>query len=148
MGASARDWPGALRRYVAVVIVANLAWEIAQLPLYTIWSESTPRDIAFAIAHCTAGDFVIATVSLVIALLLVADAGWPATGAVRVAIVAIAIGVSYTIFSEWLNIVVRKSWQYAAGMPVLPYLGTGLSPLAQWIVVPAAGFWWAIGRRA
>lgn len=33
----------------------NLLWEIAQLPLYTIYEEGEPAAIAFAVAHCTAG---------------------------------------------------------------------------------------------
>jgi hypothetical protein len=28
-------------------------------------------------------------------------------------------------------------------MPMLPVIGTGLSPLAQGIVIPIAAFWWA-----
>jgi hypothetical protein len=60
-----------------------------------------------------------------------------------VAALAVAFGVLYTVFSEWLNTEVRGSWAYAAAMPVVPPFGTGLSPLAQWLVVPPAGFWWA-----
>jgi hypothetical protein len=49
-----------------------------------------------------------------------------------------APGVGYTIFSEWANTSVRQGWQYSALMPTLK-LGSvviGLSPLAQWIVLP------------
>ena len=50
---------------------------------------------------------------------------------------AIALGAAYTVFSEWLNVEIRRSWSYAASMPVLPLLGTGLTPLLQWVIVPA-----------
>lgn len=44
-GSSRTDRPGAwlhvLRRYIAFIVGANLLWEIAQLPLYTIWSEGS-----------------------------------------------------------------------------------------------------------
>jgi hypothetical protein len=56
---------------------------------------------------------------------------------------ATGFGLGYTIFSEWLNIVVRKSWAYSDLMPVIPVIDAGLSPVAQWIVLPLAGFWWA-----
>jgi hypothetical protein len=48
----------------------------------------------------------------------------------------------YTVFSEWLNIVVRASWDYSERMPVVSALGlrVGVSPLLQWIVVPSAAF--------
>ena len=50
-------------------------------------------------------------------------------------------GVSYTMFSEWLNIVVRKSWAYSELVPMIPGIDAGLSPLAQWVVIPLAGLW-------
>jgi len=50
----------------------------------------------------------------------------------------IANSLAYTIFSEWMNTVWRESWAYSAWMPLVPILGTGLSPLAQWVVIPAA----------
>ena len=55
-------------------------------------------------------------------------------------------GLAYTVFSEWLNVEVRRSWAYSDLMPVLPPLGTGLSPVLQWVVIPSAALWMA--RRA
>ena len=55
----------------------------------------------------------------------------------------VAAGLAYTVFSERLNIEVRRSWAYSDLMPVLPPVGTGLAPLLQWLVVPAAALWWA-----
>ena len=56
------------------------------------------------------------------------------------ALTAIVLGAAYTIFSEWLNVQIRRSWSYTAAMPVVPGLGTGLAPLLQWIVVPGLAF--------
>ena len=53
-------WLRALRRYLAVSALGNAVWEIAQLPLYTIWSQGTARDKLVAVSHCTAGDILIA----------------------------------------------------------------------------------------
>jgi hypothetical protein len=126
----------ALGRYGGLVAGANLAWEIAQLPFYTIWRDGTPGAISFAVLHCTAGDALIAMTSVAIALFVTGRPRWPATGAVRVGLVATALGAAYTVFSEWLNVSVRGSWAYAPEMPVLPPLGTGLFPLLQWLVLP------------
>ena len=52
---------------------------------------------------------------------------WRAFGG-RVVFTAIALGAAYTIFSEWLNLQIRRTWSYTAAMPVLPFLGTGLMP--------------------
>lgn len=46
-------------RYLLIATVANLLWEVAQLPLYTIWQTATTGALAFAVAHCTAGDIII-----------------------------------------------------------------------------------------
>jgi hypothetical protein len=132
-----------LRRYFLFAALANLAWEVAHLPLYTLWWESGFGENAFAVVHCTGGDLLIATASLTLALLFFAERDWPEGGFLKVATAAVICGVGYTVFSEWLNTEIRGSWTYTDRMPVVPILGTGLSPLAQWLVIPPAAFWWA-----
>jgi len=135
-----------LRRYLATSAIGHLVWEIAQLPLYTIWSTGTVREQMIAIVHCTVGDVVIATLVIVIALVLVADSDWPANRFWPTAAAALMGGVAYTGFSEWLNTVVRKSWSYSEWMPVLDLFGfrLGLTPMLQWVVVPALAMWLAM----
>lgn len=141
-------WLDTLRRYFTFAIPAHLVWEVAQLPLYTIWHEDTPGRIAFAVIHCTGGDAMIAGLSLVGALLIFGNGRWPQERYLAVAMPAVIAGVAYTIFSEWHNTEVRNSWAYSNLMPTLPGLGTGLSPLLQWFVIPIAAFWWARPRCA
>ncbi len=133
-------WLGALRIYLAITAAAHLIWEIAQLPLYTIWSTGTPREIAFAVFHCTIGDLMIATLSLVLALVCFGGAAWPRERFTPVMAATLVTGIGYTVYSEWLNTAVRKAWAYAELMPTLPPFGTGLTPLLQWIIVPLLGF--------
>ena len=127
----------AIRRYVVAVTVGNLLWETAHLPLYTLWRSDPVRSLVRAVLHCTAGDIVVALVSLVIALATVCNARWPDERSVAVAIAVVTAGVAYAIGSEYLNTVLRRSWTYTEWMPTLPWVGTGLAPLAQWVVVPA-----------
>ena len=47
-------------RWSALAFVFNLAWEIAQVRLYTIWAAADGREIAWALLHCSLGDVVIA----------------------------------------------------------------------------------------
>ena len=124
--------------YLGVTAVANLLWEFLQLPLYTIWTTSAAREITFAVAHCTAGDVLIATGALFLAIIVGRCWLWPLDNWTRVATLTIVFGLAYTAFSEWLNIYVRHAWTYAPIMPVLRIgkVDLGLSPLAQWIVVP------------
>lgn len=124
--------------YLSMLAAMDLAWEIAQLPLYTIWRTAGAGYLVFAVIHCTTGDVIIAAASLLVALLLAGDRAWPWRGHRRVMTLAIVIGVAYTVFSEWLNVEIWESWAYSAWMPVIPLLGTGVSPVLQWIFVPLA----------
>ena len=126
--------------------ILHVSWESLQLPLYTIWRTGTPREIAFAVVHCTAGDVLLAAFWLFAAVVVLGDREWPAEHFARVAVAAIAIGVGYTIYSEWLNVVIRKSWAYTELMPTLPVLGTGLSPVLQWLVIPSIALY-SVGRQ-
>jgi suppressor for copper-sensitivity B len=129
-------------RYIAAIAAGNLLWEILQLPLYSLWRLSSAAYLAFAALHCWVGDMMIASVALGAAI-LVTGRSWPSRHYGRTAALAVLFGVAYTVFSEWLNVTVRGSWTYAPVMPRVPPLGTGLSPLLQWLVVPAAAFIWA-----
>jgi len=126
----------------ATFLALNAAWELAQLPLYTLWVDESRSAIAFALIHCTFGDLLIGVCSFILA--------WSTTRLFAPAnsarfylfpIVFVAIGMGYTVFSEWLNVQVRRSWAYSDYMPTIPPLGTGLSPLLQWLIVPVVTFY-------
>lgn len=137
------DWLTVLRRYVVAIGFGNLAWELAQLPLYTIWHEGSPGEIVFAAAHCTAGDLLIASAALLGALVVAGGGRWPYARFRLVATIAVVGGLAYTVFSEWLNTEIRGSWAYTGWMPTLPLIGSGLAPFAQWLLVPPMALWWA-----
>ena len=141
------DWLRALRRYMAAVAPANLVWEFAHMPLYTLWETGTASAIVFATLHCTGGDILIALASVMLALILAGQASWPRSGSRRIVAIAVVLGLSYTLFSEWLNIEIRQSWAYGEVMPVIPLVDASLTPVLQWIIVPLAAFWWASRPR-
>jgi hypothetical protein len=126
------------RGYLTAMLIGNLTWEVLQLPLYTIWRTGTLPEQVFAVLHCTAGDLLIAGSALGVALLVVGHSAWPAFHFKRVALVATAIGVGYTVFSEWLNTSVHHNWAYSDLMPIIPIgdLRIGLSPILQWLILP------------
>jgi hypothetical protein len=111
----------------------HLGWELLQLPLYTIW-RSDPATIVLAVVHCTGGDALIALSTYAVASAAARTWLWPTRRPVLGIASAVAAGVAYTVFSEWLNVSVRGSWAYAEAMPVIA--GIGLSPLLQWVFVP------------
>ncbi len=147
MGGGPVNWLSAIRRYLLALAVLNLLWEFAQMPLYTLARTGTAGQMLLAGLHCTAADVLIATAAVLAALVIFATAEWP--GGRRWMVVVIAatqFGTGYTLFSEYLNTVVRHAWTYSKLMPILPWLGTGLSPLAQWIIIPPVALAWATGR--
>lgn len=128
-------------RYGATTATLNLLWELLQMPLYTLWSDGSAREIAFAVFHCTAGDLLIAGVCLLGAVALIRPQNWPQQRSAMVCLLTVLFGLGYTVYSEWYNTTVTHLWAYSSLMPQIA--GIGLSPLAQWLVIPCAAFWWA-----
>lgn len=135
--------------YLPWFAVFMLAWEAAHVRLYTLWNEAEPAYIAFSVVHCTLGDVLIGACGLLLALILgreggVADWRWP-----RIAVLILAFGAGYTIFSEWMNLTILRSWTYAESMPRLDLGGfeLGLTPLVQWLALPPLALYFARKTR-
>jgi Na+/H+-dicarboxylate symporter len=47
-----------------------------------------------------------------------------------------AVGIALTVGFEYYYTEISLRWTYSELMPRVPPLGTGLSPLIQWIVIP------------
>jgi len=138
-------WLSTLRLYLGFIFAGNLLWETLHLPLYTLGLTGSVGEKTFAVLHCTGGDVLIALATLALALVVAGDEQWPERSFIRVAAIAIPLGIAYTAFSEWRNVYVQNSWSYASSMPVISVMGfkIGLSPLFQWLVVPLTAFYLA-----
>lgn len=94
-------WRFVFARYLPAIAVLNVLWEVAQLPLYTLWWEAPPLSIAYAVLHCTIGDVLIGVGALLTALIatrsgVLRDWHW-----LRVSVISVAFGLVFTAFSEW-----------------------------------------------
>jgi hypothetical protein len=132
-------WRFVTRGYLPWLAATSVVWEVGHAPLYTLWREASPAYLAFAIAHCTLGDILIGTLALLLALVVLRQPGLGRWQWGRIAALTAALGVAYTVFSEWMNVTLFRSWTYAGSMPTLDIGGfrLGLTPIAQWLVVPA-----------
>lgn len=133
----------ALRRTVAYAVVTLpmfALWELAHAPLYTLWIDAGPAAAWQAALHCTLGDAVIAFACALAAPLLARVLPWMRR-AHRAEAVIVVLGVLTTVAIEWISTRWLGRWAYRESMPVDPILGIGLSPLAQWIVVPLLALW-------
>ena len=50
----------------------NLAWEIAHVRLYTLWTGDDGPGVAWALLHCTLGDVLIALGAFLLASIVLA----------------------------------------------------------------------------
>lgn len=141
---------GLIVRYASLLGALNLVWEIAQLPLYTLWEDAAPSVVAYAVVHCTLGDVAIGASALAIALVLTRAEAADRWNLRVVLPLLLTTGVGYTAWSEYVNTVVRASWSYSGLMPVVSFGGfdIGLAPLLQWLVLPPAAFRLALDPAA
>jgi hypothetical protein len=132
--AHSREFILGLAAWAGLALLMNLVWEVVQLPLYAIYFAGTPREIAFALAHCTAGDVLIAISSFVLGTFTTRRPDWPTSRPLLGGAVVTFFGLGYTALSELQNVYQSQSWSYAPSMPLI--FGIGLAPLMQWIVIP------------
>ncbi|MGH8185748.1 MAG: hypothetical protein ACREUC_04235 [Steroidobacteraceae bacterium] len=135
--------------YLPWVAGLNLAWEAAHVSLYTLWSEAEASYVVFSVVHCTAGDVMIGAVALLVALILGREGPLAQWRWRRISAVTALAGTAYTIFSEWMNTTVLRSWTYAEAMPTLELasIEIGASPLAQWLLLPPLALYLARKTR-
>jgi len=136
---------GSTALYVLVSTPLFGLWEVLQLPLYTIWREEGLGPSLRAALHCTAGDAVIASMSMLASLSIAAR--WSrlrSFGGVAAAVVI--LGMLATATLEILSVRWLGRWDYSSLMPVEPFSGVGLAPLAQWLVIPIVSLWLIRGR--
>ncbi len=128
-------------RLLALGFPLHLAWETAQLPLYTLWRESERDYILYSLAHCTLGDMLILLGSYGVVALLSRNRYWLDEAARWRGLVFALLGVSYTVYSEIVNVYLEKTWAYTDAMPLVPVVGAGLAPVLQWTIIPPLMLW-------
>lgn len=121
----------------------NLVWEFAQVRAYAGLPTLSHADGITLCMRATVGDVAIALVAFWVASVLVRTRCWIERGNRRAALVYVVAGVLITVVIEWLSTHVWGRWSYGPQMPRLPGLGTGLTPLLQWLLVPPLGLWFA-----
>jgi hypothetical protein len=120
--------------WAALAFVLNLAWEIAQVRLYTLWAEADRLSVAWALFHCSVGDVMIALAMFALAAMVLRRFDWPASRPWAGSAIAVIGAVTFTAWSEWYNVYRVGSWAYTASMQLI--FGIGLAPLLQWLILP------------
>lgn len=121
--------------YALVTLPMFALWELAHVRFYTIWVEGGPDAAWRAALHCTLGDAVIAFACVMATAILARPIPW-LRRADHADAAIVAMGVLTTIVIEWISTRWLGRWAYRESMPLVPLIGIGWSPLAQWVVIP------------
>lgn len=127
--------------FVMLSGVFHFSWEILQAPLYSSFNGVSHFAGIMECAGATLGDVLIMVGALVIARAM-AGPKWNKQTIARGTYVFIAVGLLATIALEFINTEILARWTYGPGMPRMPVLGTGLMPIAQWVVIPLVVLWY------
>lgn len=139
-----RDWTGLPEANVAAFsFLLHFPWEIWQMPLYRCLEGSSYVEAVRSITQASVGDAAISVVAFWAVSVGSRSRDWILNSTPREITGFLGTGVAITIVFEWLATEVLDRWQYAPGMPTLPLLGTGLTPLFQWILLPPLVVWLA-----
>lgn len=130
--------------YVALfAFLLHLVWELWQVPLFReIGDQPHWRGIKTC-TRAAGGDAAISLAAFWATAALTHSRRWIARSRPGAVAVFIAVGLIVTIVVEWLSTRVLERWAYGENMPVLPLLGTGLAPVAQWLLIPPLVVWLA-----
>ncbi|MCX8226198.1 MAG: hypothetical protein OTI35_09000 [Sulfitobacter sp.] len=122
--------------------LGHFTWEILQAPLFASLGK-TDHFVGIAIClQATFGDLAIALAAFWGAAFVGKGRDWFArTGSVAPA-AFFAIGLLATVGLEYLHAELTGRWAYDGVMPLLPFIGTGLSPILQWVFVPMLVLWY------
>lgn len=128
-----------------VAFLLHFVWEFLHVPLFADMPDMAHWDAVRFCARAALGDVVITLAAFWMVALVYQDRHWILAPPKAAIAGFIAVGVVITVALEWHATAIADRWQYGDLMPTLPVLGTGLSPLMQWILVPPLAVW--IARR-
>ena len=127
---------------IVLSFLGHFAWEILQAPMFSSMNQVDHFSGIFICLKATLGDLVIALAAFWSAALMGRSRRWFTRPGRLAPMVFFAAGVLLTVGLEYLHTEITGRWAYNEAMPLLPVIGTGLSPILQWIFVPLLVLWY------
>src|SRR4051812_15391170 len=87
--------------YLAFFGPATFFWGTVPLALLSNWSHDGPTTFALITLYYGLVDFVVLSLSIIVALIIVADSSWPARHYRHVLLWVVCFGLSFTLFGQW-----------------------------------------------
>lgn len=119
----------------------NLPWEFAQAPLFAGLPAADHWSGIVICGQATLGDVVIALAAFWTVAVAGGGRTWITAPRPRQITGFVLVGVSITIVLERLATTVLGRWTYADAMPIIPLIDVGVSPVAQWVIIPLLIVW-------
>lgn len=119
----------------------HFVWEFVQVPTYTGMAELPHWEAIKLCMSATFGDVGFALMAFWLASLAARRRDWVLRPTRFPVAIFVAVGVALTVGFEYYYTNISLGWTYSDLMPLVPPLGTGLSPLLQWIVIPPIVIW-------
>lgn len=122
----------------------NLPWEFMQVPLYAGMANAQHWDAILVCTRATLGDGLIMLAAYWAAAMAARDRYWFADWKWLELALFVASGVLITLVLEHFatrSTLPAWGWRYSEAMPVVPGVGVGLAPLAQWVLLPPLALW-------
>ena len=127
--------------FSAFSFLLHFVWELLQSPLYSSLREVSHAEAVAICARATAGDVGIAVAAYGVAAGAQLDSLWILHPRARAWCAYLLAGVATTVLLEHLATGPLQRWMYAPEMPRLPLVGTGLTPVLQWLLLPPVVAW-------
>ncbi|MCC4299039.1 MAG: hypothetical protein ABJF67_08435 [Aurantimonas coralicida] len=121
--------------------VLHFVWEFIQVPTYAGMAEMPHWEAIKLCMSATFGDVGFALTAFWAASLAARSREWILRPTRIPAVIFVAVGIVLTVGFEYYYTNISLRWSYSELMPLVPPLGTGLSPLLQWFVIPSLMIW-------
>jgi hypothetical protein len=129
---------------IAVAIFSfllNFVWEFVQVPMFTGMAEMSHWEAIKLCLSATLGDVGFALTAFWTASVAARSRNWILHPTRLPVIAFVAVGIVLTVGFEYQYTNVSLRWAYSDVMPLVPPIGTGLSPLLQWLAIPPLVIW-------
>jgi hypothetical protein len=133
-----------LWRLLIIALPIYFTWEMLQMPAFTGLPESWLAATGVC-AVAAIGDALIVLVMYGFGVYLFRDPRWFAPLSVRRYAVIVAAGLILQLLVEWVAVHRLALWSYRDVQAVLPWLGLGVLPILQSIILLPLTFW-LLGR--
>jgi len=116
--------------------LVNFVWEMLQMPLFDFPAQTSLAQMNLACLQASAGDALMMVVAFWIVAAIRKDRKWILHPSTSDLLLYLVPGIIMTIVFEAMATGPLHRWAYTESMPILPIMGTGLAPLAQWLILP------------